>query len=700
MPDNRSISGPDEAELCRKLTEIFNKHGFKFEFINSYVDLKEPLRHILIEVKKDDFSKGLFQVLYAAVKEEEDDTQFIGVADSAWVLLYKYPGHNLAAEFVKSNVGAVLSNPPSTYSGNSELIDAAAKFLEDRLAVRKSVKEIEAHGLSPEDLDVSEFWLNAYNVLAVYNLFNKYGANPSMFLRLISDIGGFDEIIVKDNYIVVMHDDKPRYIKIKNGPISAVDKWFITRLRIKDADTLERIRHELDKTREDRADSGAYYTDISLSHKVARITRDLVNPDWVGEPTAGAGALLEPFIDFGVPVWANDYADEAYQPLKGELEQYGFIVTKWNIIDVSEAFIINLVGKAKRPLFITNPPFSSSSGKASKDKISYGEKKYSRKINGEACHNVDLGDIYGRGNQIYPIIGKIIEVIRGLGRGYLAFFSPFGIFCERKGHMKFLSQLLNNFEFLDGYVFSGNKFNNVSGNKPIAFTIWKYGGKTNLERVSFKLEDGTKVGFKRYLLLKDGWIYNNNVIYNGDMVIPRNDYFSCPQKKILGHSIKNGSELSFKNVKFDLNIANIPSELIYGLWSIVVGNRAIVKHPLHFDNAYVHIPDFSRKESLEILAYALLYAFVEKDYTGKRLIGFCGPRKILKFGKSKRLTDGAKYLFKTYGHLSVGDKSISDILDELKRGNKDKSWKKLIREEISKRLDIIGYWDYVPLPLK
>jgi len=701
MPElkNSSLIADDEADLCRKWTKLFRKYGFRFEFVNSYVDLEDKMRHILIEVKYDDYKRGMFQILYAIVKFDKKDTQYIGLADRTWLLLYKCPENTLLVDFVMKEVGEVLNKPPSEWSDDKEKIRRAAEFLKNEMVFRKTWNEIKVDGITLDDLKCSKMWLNENNIIPVYELFNKYGIDMSEFISALSGINDIMDIKVYRNYLVVSCDDRSIEISIKNGPVDVFDKSFIEKLRIEDVGALERLRHKLDSLRKNRPDSGAYYTEVELSKKVGNRVIELVEPDWVGEPTAGAGSLLIPFVESGIIGWANDYAKEAYEPLRGEFEKYGFVITNQDIVDMQIAEIIKIVGDSARPLFITNPPFSSSSGKASKDKIRYGDKIYDYIKNG-CRYRGNLGDIYGRGNQIYPIIGKIIEVIKRLGRGYLAFFSPFGIFCERKAHLKFLNTLLSNFEFIEGYVFSGLHFNDVSKDKPIAFTIWKFGGETDLETVKFNLEDDSKVGFRRGLLLKDGWMYNNNVVYNGDIVVPRNDYFSCPQKKILGNSIKNGSELSSKNVKLDLNIANIPSELMYGLWSIVVGNRAIVKHPLHFDNAYVHMPDFSRKETLEILAYTLLYVFIEKDYTGKRLIGFYGPRKILRFGKGKRLNDGARYLFRTYGHLPVGDKAISDIMDELKRGNKDKSWKKLIREEISKRLDIIGYWDYIPLPFK
>ena len=123
--------------------------------------------------------------------------------------------------------------------------------------------------------------------------------------------------------------------------------------------------------------------------------------------------------------------------------------------------------------------------------------------------------------------------------------------------------------------------------------------------------------------------------------------------------------------------------------------------PLYVGDAYVHLPDFNNNKTIEILAYSTLYTFLAPDgtYTNNN-IGFIGPRKIMKFGKSKRLNEGVRYLFNIYGHLPVGGQIISEVLDEIEMWKKNNEWFQAIVKEISERLDEIGYWDYIPLPLK
>lgn len=689
---SQKVSASDEADLCRKLTKLFNKKGFKFEFINSYVDLEDDINHILIEVKNELAKNGAFQILYAITKNKLTDIQYLGFADSVWLSLYKCPDNRLLFDFVSSEVANVFTSSPSEWSGKN--VERAIEFLENN-ATEKYYSLNKDFSL--EALKKAETWLDKKNIMHVYEIFSKYGINMSDFVAAHGDLDIID-VKVFDNRIDVQRKDKTISVNITNGPVDIFDKYLIQRMRIKDAKHLEDIRQRLDQFRNNRPNDGAYYTEKELSIKCGKKVLELVNPDWIAEPMAGAGSLLIPFVDDGYTTgWINDYAKEAFEPLKSEYSKYGFIVTNKDVVNMSIDEIVSMVGDAKNPLFITNPPFSSTHGKATK--IGYGPKIYSIQRGKKIKHYVDLGDLYGRGNQIYPTIGKIIEVIKQLGRGYLAFFAPFGIFCERKAHMKFLSGLLDNFTFLYGSIWSGKGFNNVSKDKPITFTVWKYGNSTDLETIKFDLACNQKIGFKRFILLKQGWKYLANTCDN-EILVGRNDNFSCPVNKIfVFDGSLSGARLIKGNVKLDLNVLNIPSELIYGLWSTIVGSRAIVKHPLHFDNAYVHMPDFTKKETNEILAYGLLYAFVEKDYTNG-LIGFVGSKKIFKFGKSKRLNDGAKYLFNTYGYLNVGNQTITEVLDDIKNGICKKEWKKLIRDEISERLEVIGYWDYIPLPLK
>ena len=672
----------DEADLCRKLTKIFNRNGFKFEFIRTYADLEDDINHILIEVKFGKAKDGAFQLLYGLVKNQKENTQFLGLADSVWLRLFEAPMYGVMAEFVSDEVANIFQSPPSSWSGKKVI--EALEFLEKNSPSQKIFSSHKDFKL--EDLKKAETWFDANNVIHVYQLFGKYGINMSDFIAAQGDLKVLG-MEVFDNRIDVKRRDKTVSVVVKNGPIDIFDKGIIQRMRIKDATNLEDLRHKLDQFRKNRPDDGAYYTEKELSIMCGRKTILLINLDWVGEPMAGAGSIMIPFRDqMYFNGWLNDYHHDTANVLRSEYSKYGYIVTEKDIIEMSEDEIVKLVGNAKNPLFITNPPWSSSRGAAKQ--INYG----------------DLGDEFGRGNQIYPTIGKIIRVIKKLGRGHLAFFSKFNILCERKSHNKFLNKLVNNFEFVYGSIWSGKGFNDIREEIPVSFTIWKFGGKTELDKIEFELFGQTIVKFKRMKLLKDVWKYNNQKLNTGELVVPRNDYFQCPQIKVLGDYIKNGSEMSQKNVLKSLGLKNIPDELVLGLWCSVVGKNSLGRssadgYPLHFGGAYTHLPDFTKKETLEILAYSLLYVYIAPNYSGG-LIGVVGSKKLLKFGKSKRLNNGAKYLFDTYGNLSIGKQIIKEIIEDLKRDEKKDNWRSDIKKEISNRLDKIGYWDYIPLPRK
>jgi hypothetical protein len=107
---------------------------------------------------------------------------------------------------------------------------------------------------------------------------------------------------------------------------------------------------------------------------------------------------------------------------------------------------------------------------------------------------------------------------------------------------------------------------------------------------------------------------------------------------------------------------------------------------------------------MEILAYSVLRNLLfelENDYCEGK-IGFIGAMRVLKFG-GQRLTDGAQYLLDTYGYCPIGNKAITEVFEELGQepniNNLPVSeYRAAIREEVGKRLEIIGYWDYIPIP--
>jgi hypothetical protein len=214
-------------------------------------------------------------------------------------------------------------------------------------------------------------------------------------------------------------------------------------------------------------------------------------------------------------------------------------------------------------------------------------------------------------------------------------------------------------------------------------------------------------------LLKDGWRYRDGNKYvknktEGAIGVPRCESFNDPSPKIFGTDAKEGSgaELSPDNLKTDkfvLKIPNVPAELIYALWSVSVGLGAFrtsysnPTHPVYMRDAYVHLPDFGKKEAIEILAYSALHALI-KNYAENK-IGFFGTNKVFKFN-GESLTKGVEYLFNQCKDCPVyEDHTIGEVFELIRQAKVDiTKCRKGMKDEVSKRLYKIGYWDYVPIP--
>ncbi|MHA1167492.1 MAG: hypothetical protein ACTSP4_08245 [Candidatus Hodarchaeales archaeon] len=457
-----------------------------------------------------------------------------------------------------------------------------------------------------------------------------------------------------------------------------------------------------------RRRTGKYFTNADIGVYISGIIWNAVRPDHILEPFVGGGSLIIPFFQKDITLTVNDIEEQCVELLKQQnnyskcvyrnedffaipVEE---ILSKWNIP----------VDKTKKLLVYSNPPFGTAATNRLVLKREEINGKKSRKIK---INYHGLNKLYGSGDLVIPAIGKMIEVIKARESGFLGFFSPFGIFCERMRYNKLLVQILKNFDFIYGEIFSGEKFHGVSKNKPISFSLWKYKKWSDLdtEDLSFFWQDKL-LGFKRTQTIIESWRYDTREIVTGEIGAQGNERFNSPVPKILHVDLtKGGSELDARNVVRSLGIDNIPDELIYGLWSITVGNRAIIKHPLYIDNAYTHLPDFSKKETQEILTYAIIHTLIvekKNNYTKGR-IGFSGPDRDFKFG-DQPLTDGVKHLISQHGDCLIGKMTISEFFDRLKNTDTpdkvDKNVRKEIRSEISTRLDKLGYWGYIPLPRK
>ena len=494
----------------------------------------------------------------------------------------------------------------------------------------------------------------------------------------------------------------PDYRPIRN----IYDKQLFESARIKGEDVLG-ILHKIDTLTplELRREKGKFFTEEEVSEIVATYIMDYINPEVVLEPFVGAGSLIRPLLNYDIEFTMNDISKGHIEMLEKNFEGYtchffskdfftiplAEILTNWYLPDDSQ----------KKFLIYSNPPFGSLS--TNQLSMSKSERVVpSRKI------DLDYGGLdkkYGKGDLVIPAIGKMIDVLVARREGYLAFFSPFGIFCGRERYNMLLEQLLQNFEFIYGEIFSGEKFHDVSKKKPISISLWKYHKNcaTDHESLVF-IYQNQPIKFKRMKLLKDGWRYDTRKYVHGEIGVQGNDRFNVQAPKIVHIRIeKGGSELIPENVTEKLNIPNIPDELIYGLWSCAVGYRSITNYPIYMDNAHVHLPDFTQQKAQEILAYTGLHVLITElnnNYTGNK-INFQGLERIFHFG-GEILTKGVLYLFQTYENCPINEATIGKVFEQLKThpdiNTIDDTIRGGIKTQIEQRLSELAYWEYIPLP--
>jgi hypothetical protein len=453
----------------------------------------------------------------------------------------------------------------------------------------------------------------------------------------------------------------------------------------------------------ERRNLGKFFTNLNVSEVASKYIRDFISPDTIFEPFVGGGSLINPLIDGEIKFIVNDISTDLIDRLKEKYKTKNIRYFSKNFITTSiDEITYNWLAEDNSILLIySNPPFGTVSTNTLSTKKKEGS-KLSRKI------KIDYGGLgkeYGKGDLVIPSIGKMIEVIKNRGSGYLAFFSPFGVFCGRHRYVKLLKKLLRDFEFLYGEIFSGDKFHDVKKDKPISLTLWRYNPKINTDLYSLEFNfEGGVIPIKAASLLKEYWSYDNRKKIKGEIAVQGNDRFNVQAPKMIHLKVeKGGSELIKENLKKSIDIKIIPDELAIGLWSLTVGYRSITKYPLYMDNAYVHLPDFNKQESLEILTYVALHGLItemKNNYT-KGKIGIKGTEKSLVFG-GDQLTNGVKYLLNEYKDLKVGDFSVNTIISHIKQlediNELDSSLRRQISREIEQRLEALGYWDYIPVP--
>lgn len=695
------INAFDEFDLQRKIKNILNNKGFKFEKqkANYFCDLVDHINKIYLEVKKGKRLASA-QILYGIAKNNIKDAKYIAMATEFEIRFFDVPSIDKILNFAK-RISPTLSLRPSEVHVKYDEI--AFDLLGEYGTIYNYKGKFE--------WNQKFVFMTEDNYEYLRNLFERYNINPSEFINIFGDVYARNgEIKYSDEKLLKLVKESGDSIQfLKCGSINYKgDRQLIESLRIKSVEDFEKILHKMDtlKTIKDRRNHGQFFTERNIADIVNQLIEIYVDPDFIIEPYCGTGTLINKIMD-EYNGFANDIDKGYYDALTKIAEGTNWKIYNFDFVEKSIEEILELVPKdCKKLMLLSNPPFGSS--RRNKSNSSELEKGIEQKIE---IKYFGLDKVYGKGDLLIPTIAKMIEVIKFKGSGYLGFFCPLGVFCERKRYLRLLTELLKNFKFIDGIIFSGESFNGVAKNVAIQFSLWEYKKdyNTNIENIKFDFEDKI-IKFKRTLLLKDGWKYNVAKIITNEIGIQDNSRFNVPAPKIFHTQInKGGSELIKENVKIDLKISQIPSELIYGLWSTIVGKNGISKYPFYFNEAYTHLPDFTLEESKQILAYGLIFNLIKEiisNYT-KGKIGFVGMQRIFKFGENPELTKGCQYLIDTYGSCIIDEEkeyTIKSVFEWLKKEPDikkiDNTIRSSIRSKIEFLLDKIGYYDFIPLPLK
>ncbi len=687
----------DERDLQRKIARKISSGDFTFQVCPSsyFCDIRDSLHGIFIEVKPK--AGGYAQLLYGVYREFGSDgernftPQMLGVANDSEIQFFNVPEYGLLQEFARS-IDPSLTLAPSSVPHNRNA--EAQAILGTPFAIN--------HYDEPLDFHSPYVFINERNVMYIMSRLERYDVDVRELILKIADV------YINQGEIVLLRtggiSDNIDGSTVRAKRIRPEDESFVKALRVtpRSVEVLRAHFDEYDRI-EDRRVLGKFYTKPELANRVHDIILQHVDPDFILEPYAGSGSLVTPFVD--TPGIMNDISLEDI-----EIARMTFEGTAWRAdnIDCINAFsaeeLIDRWGLrdvwTERSVIFTNPPFGSSRSK----KSPVHDDQHIAGMRVDPPENLKQ---YGRQDRMLPAIGQLIEVMKQLGTGYLAFFSPLGLFLGRRSYNACLSILLENFDFYSGLVIRGSEFNEVNSDKPIAFTIWKFGGRTQHLDIEFRIE-GQTVKLGEGTFLKDVWNayaedcdgHNLLVRCSTAMNDPYPAIYSCPEYR--EGARMPGARVLPVNVTVEALSNGVPSEIIYSLWSTLVGQRAIVPTPLAFDNAYVHIPqDFRSPEMERILVYSLLWNIqVEtvSNYTGGR-IGFVGLHRILVFGNPEQ-SRAVRDLLDRYRDEPCMDETVGAVLEHLRTRNEtgwadDRALRKDLRERLSKLLDDIGYWDHI-----
>lgn len=310
---------------------------------------------------------------------------------------------------------------------------------------------------------------------------------------------------------------------------------------------------------------------------------------------------------------------------------------------------------------------------------------------------------FGARGQAASLGGQLATAVEG--QSDVVLVAPMALFCRKHSYRKVFDLLHQQFCFQSGELFK-------SMNKRTVVALFFF-NPTKVAPIRLKHYGSTDVTFtvQKYRLLKNCWKVDQRKGTGDTLLAPHRGAFLDNQPSLLHLNPKfGGSEMVSTNVVESANVSiggrHIRSELVYGLWSVLVGCRstAPAKCPWYFKDAYVHIPKDFDSTSVEMLGLTIVFLLLENCLCHRIFIA-CSEAGVVNFG---HLSDDANILIEQIRHLDVdrgtSRRSIQSLLcwlGELYRvgDNLDclykervQDWRREIVKEIHTRVHAIGYY--------
>jgi len=260
------IEYTDEIDLQKKICEILNKSGYKFEKgpNNYFCDIYDLTIRAYGEVKLN----GSFapqQLLYGLGRESIKNAQYLILANEFELRVYKCPSFKTIYDFA-INISSDLSRNPSSII---ELNYKAQAFE----ILGKPVQIYFYDTPFKVDSEIPIRFVDEKNYEYIQAIFNKYRINPSEFINKFANTwsNGPSLFIKNDRKTIV---DKESQIQLEaKRKIEQFDVQFIESIRIKPED-IGGIIHKMDTLAplDIRRKGGKFWTNVDL----AEITKQLI----------------------------------------------------------------------------------------------------------------------------------------------------------------------------------------------------------------------------------------------------------------------------------------------------------------------------------------------------------------------------------------------------------------------------------------